>query len=220
MRSEFLAATGAAFVLTEGMLGAAIDAQPVQAQTPVRTVSYEQVHAGPIPSEVALQEVLSKLGQLGIASEAGQGQLSEDDPSGLCPTAAYPDAGDVIYLGPDNTDPACTNNGLFANPLNNPRVCPNGTQHPGAVIEGGLDEYYQSSCGKTATMPQSTPTQRPAATPAQSHNSQPAATPTTNESDTTGSNVSGGEYLGVMLALIVGGGAIYVAASMRGKSKP
>ncbi len=111
-------------------------------------------YEGVLPSELAVQSLHERLG-LTITT-------APEDDNGLCPAPGHPDQGDVTYLGPNDTDPVCTNDSLLANPWDNPYVCPNNTVHAGTVYDT-TDPAGYAQCGKTI---KPTPTPQPATTPA------------------------------------------------------
>ena len=155
MRSGEIFATGLLFAEAAG---AVMGGVPGNAHA--QTTAHEQqapraqvaFYEGVLPSELAVQSLHERLG-LTITT------ASEDD-NGLCPAPGHPDQGDVTYLGPNDTDPVCTNDSLLAKPWDNPYVCPNNTVHAGTVYDT-TDPAGYAQRGKTI---KPTPTPQPAAT--------------------------------------------------------
>lgn len=88
-------------------------------QQPTQPVQQEQVLFGPIPSQQAAESLLARMGISKAGFLGSDNFVLTNDAQNLCPPAGHSDAGDVVYLGSGDTDPACINNG-FANPFNNP----------------------------------------------------------------------------------------------------
>lgn len=154
-----------------------------------------------LPSELAVQGIEAILGK--NRPEYGQHPLRTADESGLCPPPGYPYASDIYYLGSNDTDPVCTNNGLFANPLDNPKVCPNGMANAGKVYDENDPAGYVQCGTVTKQMPKSEPTQSP-------------STPPENGGDTTG-NANIGDMPIAFLGL--GTVAVLAMAAFSGKKK-
>lgn len=145
----------------------ALTAVPGYANSPeyineIAPTAHVEVYNGPIPSEHAVQELHRYLGLASLSSAAALQYEAPSSGSDECPPPGHPEQTEVVYLDEKLQYPLCYNDGVLANPFDNPYICPNSTKSAGKVYDMNDPQGYAQCNTRTAT--QTAPTAAPTPT--------------------------------------------------------